>query len=80
MGKDGLPFVQKGGYFLLIWVKVCPKKDGFFLILNQFYELAFQTKRSFLQTRNPPLYLFLVFGSCIHTIVHNYCLKGRFLH
>ena len=26
MGIDGPTFVPKSGYFLLIWVKVCPQK------------------------------------------------------
>ena len=29
MGIDGPTFVPKGGYFLLIWVKVCPQKLAF---------------------------------------------------
>ena len=29
MGIDGLTFVPKSGYFLLIWVKVCPQKLAF---------------------------------------------------
>ena len=29
MGIDGLTFVPKSGYFVLIWVKVCPQKLAF---------------------------------------------------
>ena len=29
MGIDGPTFVPKSGYFLLIWVKVCPQKLAF---------------------------------------------------
>ena len=29
MGIDGPTFVPKRGYFLLIWVKVCPQKFAF---------------------------------------------------
>ena len=29
MGIDGTTFVPKSGYFLLIWVKVCPQKLDF---------------------------------------------------
>ena len=29
MGIDGTTFVPKSGYFLLIWVKVCPQKLAF---------------------------------------------------
>ena len=29
MGIDGPTFVPKSGYFLLIWVKVCPQKLTF---------------------------------------------------
>ena len=29
MGIDGPIFVPKSGYFLLIWVKVCPQKLAF---------------------------------------------------
>ena len=29
MGTDGPTFVPKSGYFLLIWVKVCPQKLAF---------------------------------------------------
>ena len=29
MGIDGPTFVPKSGYFLLIWVKVCPHKLAF---------------------------------------------------
>ena len=44
MGIDGPTFVPKSGYFLLIWVKVCPQKLAFSYFFNQFYELAFLTK------------------------------------
>ena len=29
IGIDGPTFVPKNGYFLLIWVKVCPQKLAF---------------------------------------------------
>ena len=29
MGIDGPTFVPKSGYFLIIWVKVCPQKLAF---------------------------------------------------
>ena len=29
MGIDGPTFVPKSGYFLLIWVKICPQKLAF---------------------------------------------------
>ena len=29
MGIDGPTFVPKSGYFLLIWIKVCPQKLAF---------------------------------------------------
>ena len=58
-GTNGPTFVPKGGYFLLIWVKVCPQKLAFSQFFSQFYELAFLTKCWLFQTRNPPLSLFL---------------------
>ena len=62
MGIDGPTFVPKSGYFLLIWVKVCPQKLAFFFkFFSEFYELAFLTKCWLFQTRNPPLSLFLAF-------------------
>ena len=41
MEIDGPTFVPKSGYFLLIWVKVCPQKLAFSYFFSQFYELAF---------------------------------------
>ena len=61
MGIDGPTFVPKSGYFLLIWVKVCPQKLAFSYFFSQFYEMAFLTKCWLFQTRNPPLSLFLAF-------------------
>ena len=57
MGIDGPTF----GYFLLIWVKVCPQKFAFSKFVSQFYELAILIKSWLFQTRNPPLSLFLAF-------------------
>ena len=37
MGIDGPTFVPKSGYFLLIWVKVCPQKLAFLNFFSQFY-------------------------------------------
>ena len=68
MGIDGPTFVPKSGYFLFgiyiwvkVWVKVCPQKLAFSEFFSQFYELAFLTKCWLIQTRNPPLSLFLAF-------------------
>ena len=61
MGIDGPTFVPKSGYFLPIWVKVCPQKLAFFKFFSQFYKLAFLTKCWLFQTTNPPLSLFLAF-------------------
>ena len=36
MGIDGPTFVPKSGYFLLIWVKVCPQKLAFLNFLANF--------------------------------------------
>ena len=60
MGIDDPTFVSKSGYFLLIWVKVCPQK---------FYEPAFLTKCWLFQTRNLSLSLFLAFLS---VVFHNF--------
>ena len=59
MWINGPIFVPKRGYFLLIWVKVCPQKLAFLDFFSQFYKLAFLTKCWLFQTRNPPLSLFL---------------------
>ena len=61
MGIDGPTFVPKSGYFLLIWVKVCPQKLAFSQFFSQFYELASLIKCWLFQTRNPPLSLLLAF-------------------
>ena len=61
MGIDGPIFVPKSGYFLLIWVKVCPQKLAFSKFFSQFYEMAFLTECWLFKTRNSPLSLFLDF-------------------
>ena len=58
---NGPTFVPKSGYFLLIWVKVCPQMLAFSQFFSQFYMLAFLTKCWLFQTKNPPMYLFLAF-------------------
>ena len=81
MGIDGPTFVPKSGYFLLIWVKVCPQKLAFSEFFSQFYELAFLTKCWLFQTRNPPLSLFLAFSGCsVFTVLFKYYLKSRFFN
>ena len=80
MGIDGPTFVPKSGYFLLIWVKVCPQKLAFSQFFSQFNELAFLTKCWLFQTRNPTLSLFLAFfGCCNFTVLFKYYLKSCFL-
>ena len=41
MGIDGPTFVPKSGYFLLIWVKVCPQKLAFVNFLANFTSWLF---------------------------------------
>ena len=80
MGIDGPTFVPKSGYFLLIWVKVCPQKLAFSLFFSQFYELAFLTKSQPLSNKKSTFVLvFGFFGCCILTILFKYYLKSRFL-
>ena len=81
MGTDGLTFVPKIGYFLLIWVKVCPQKLAFLNFFSQFYEffIFFLAKCLLFQTRNPPLSLLWLSGCCIFTLLFKYHLKGHFL-
>ena len=77
---DGPTFVPKSGYFLLIWVKVCPQKLAFPLFFSQFYELAFFDKMLALLNKKSTFVLVSgFFGCCIFTILFKYYLKGRFL-
>ena len=81
MGIDGPTFVPKSGYFLLIWVKVCPQKLAFLNFFSQFYELAFLTNCWLFQTRNPPLSLFnfwLFWLLYFHSFVHILFEKSLF--
>ena len=62
MGIDGPTFVSKSGYFLLIWVKVCPQKLAFFYFLANFTSWLFgQNVGSFKQEIHlcPCFWLFL---------------------
>ena len=80
MRIDGPIFVPKSGYFLLIWVKVCPQKLASSLFFSQFYELAFFYK--LLAPSNKKSTFVLVygfFGCCIFTVLFKYYLKSRFL-
>ena len=83
MEIDGPTFGPKGGYFLLIWVKVSLKQLAFSSFFSQFYELAFQTKCWLFQTRNPLLFLFLAFLavglSQFSQILFEWSLKGHLI-
>ena len=41
MGIDGPTFVPKSGYFLLIWVKVCPQKLAFSYFFQPILQAGF---------------------------------------
>ena len=80
MGIDGPTFVPKSGYFLLIWVKVCPQKLAFLNFFSQFYELVFFGKMLALSNKKSTFVLVSDFsGCCIFTLSFKYYLKGRFL-
>ena len=79
IGIDGPTFVPKSGYFLLIWVKVCPQKLAFSQFFSQFHELASLIKCWLFQTRNPPLSLFLAFLAVVFSqFCSNIILKVAF--
>ena len=59
MEIDDPTFVPKSGYFFAILGHGSSQKVSFFLLLNHFYELAYQTICWLFRTRNPPLPLFL---------------------
>ena len=44
MGTDGPTFVPKSGYFLLVWVEVCLKKVGCFLLFEPILGAGFSEK------------------------------------
>ena len=73
MGIDGPTFVPKSGYFLLIWVKVCPQKLAFSYFLANFTSWLFSIKKSTFVLVSG------FYGCFIFTILFKYYLKSRFL-
>ena len=80
MGIDGPIFVPKGGYFLLIWVKVCPQKLAFSCLFWPILQAGFFDKMLALSNKKSTFVLVSgYFGCCIFTILFKYYLKGRCL-
>ena len=77
MGIDGPTFVPKSGYFLLIWVKVCPQKMA--LIFYPILRAGFFDKMLALSNKKSTFVLVSGFFGCrIFTILLKYYLKGHF--
>ena len=79
MGIDGPTFVPKSGYFLLIWVKVCPQKLAFLNFLANFTSWLFDNMLALSNKKSTFVLVSGFFGCCIFTIVFKYYLKSRFL-
>ena len=81
MGIDGPTFVLKCGYFLLIWVKVCPQKLAFSSFVSQFYESAgfFDKMLALLNKKCSLVLVSGFFSCCIFAILFKYYLKSHFL-
>ena len=70
MGTDGPTFVPKSGYFLLIWVNVCPQKLAFLNFFIQFYKLFFFGKMLALSNKKSTFVLAVAFWLLyFHTFV-----------
>ena len=79
MGIDGPTFVPKSGYFLLIWVKVCPQKLAFSKFLANFMSWLFDKMLALSNKKSTFVLVSGFFGCCIFTIWFKYYLKSHFL-
>ena len=78
MGIDYPTFVPKSGYFLQIWVKVCPQSWLFLNFLANFTSWLFDEMLALSNKKSTFVLVSGFLGCCIMTILFKYYLKSRF--